>query len=120
MKILGIETSCDETAVCLIETSADFPHTKIKILGNELYSQVELHAQYGGVFPMMAKREHAKNLTPLLEKCLKDSKIDFSKEKISEKNLEKAKEILIREEGLFEDLKLRFQDIITEMNTAKN
>ncbi len=105
MKILSIETSCDETAICLIETNGDFPHTKIKILGNELYSQVELHAKYGGVFPMMAKREHAKNLTPLLEKCLKDSKINFNKEKTREKSLERAKEVLIREEGLFEELK---------------
>ncbi len=103
MIILGIETSCDETAVCLIEANGD----SIKILGNQLYSQVALHAQYGGVFPMMAKREHVKNLTPLLEQCLVESgffksKAISLKSKVTEEKSEKIKEILIREQGLFE------------------
>jgi len=104
MKILGIETSCDETAICIIETDGDFPVAKIKILGNQLYSQIALHAQYGGVYPMMAKREHAKNLTPLLEKCLDEAGLlkknaqDLSDEKIKE-----IRQILIQEEGLFEE-----------------
>ena len=101
MKILGIETSCDETAVCLIETKNDSIH----ILGNQLYSQVALHAKYGGVFPNMAKREHAKNLVPLLEKCLREANILKEKnQKISTEKNEKIKEILEREEGLFEML----------------
>ena len=100
MKILGIETSCDETAVCLIETK-----NEIHILGNQLYSQVALHAKYGGVFPNMAKREHAKNLVPLLEKCLREANILKEKnQKISTEKNEKIKEILEREEGLFEML----------------
>lgn len=71
MKILGIETSCDETAVCLIEASGDFgADFKFEILGNGLYSQAKLHEQYGGVFPNLAKREHAKNLVPMLEQAL--------------------------------------------------
>lgn len=74
MKILGIETSCDETAVCLIEASgtvpADFAY---KVLGNALYSQVAIHAPYGGVFPNLAKREHAKNLVPLTQQVLEQS-----------------------------------------------
>ncbi len=61
MKILGIETSCDETAVCVIEAEAG---SSIKILGNELYSQVALHAEHGGVFPMLAKREHGEEFGP--------------------------------------------------------
>ena len=102
MKILGIETSCDETAVCLIETKND----SINILGNQLYSQVALHAKYGGVFPNMAKREHAKNLVPLLEKCLlKQILLKEKNQKISAEKNEKIKEILNREEGLFEMLK---------------
>ena len=75
MIILGIETSCDETAVCIIEVEDDSALPKIKILGNQLYSQVALHTQYGGVYPMMAKREHSQNLVPLLEKCLEESKL---------------------------------------------
>jgi N6-L-threonylcarbamoyladenine synthase len=71
MKVLGIETSCDETAVCLIEAEGAFgPDFSFKVLGNALFSQVALHAQYGGVYPNLAKREHAKNLVPLLQQAL--------------------------------------------------
>ncbi|MFA6340999.1 MAG: tRNA (adenosine(37)-N6)-threonylcarbamoyltransferase complex transferase subunit TsaD [Candidatus Paceibacterota bacterium] len=97
MIILGIETSCDETAVCLIEAEKD----SVKILGNQLYSQVELHKQYGGVFPMMAKREHAKNLVPLLEKCLKESKLFILKK--NEIPREKIRKILEKENDLFSE-----------------
>jgi N6-L-threonylcarbamoyladenine synthase len=104
MIILGIETSCDETAVCIIETDESSPSPKIKILGNQLYSQIALHTQYGGVFPMMAKREHTKNLIPLLKKCLEES--DFFKLKVGDEklkvNTEKIKEILSREETLYD------------------
>lgn len=67
MKILGIETSCDETAVCLIDCdgSVRTNDLRIRILGNALHSQIESHKQFGGVVPMNAKREHAKNLIPL-------------------------------------------------------
>lgn len=106
MHILGIETSCDETAICIIETNGNFPNAKVKILGNQLYSQVALHAKYGGVFPNMAKREHAKNLTPLLEKCLAEaSLLKEKKQEISAEKISKIKEILNREEGLFEMLR---------------
>src|SRR5580693_4373660 len=74
MKVLGIETSCDETAVCLIEASGDFgTQFRFEVLGNALYSQAKLHEQYGGVFPNLAKREHAKNLVPLLEQALQQA-----------------------------------------------
>lgn len=106
MKILAIETSCDETGVCIIETDADFSNNKnIKILGNQLYSQVAMHTQFGGVVPMMAKREHAKNLIPLLEKCLEEANIKKdSVSKINKSKEEKIIEILIRENELFIDL----------------
>ncbi len=71
MKVLGIETSCDETAVCLIEAEGDFgPAFKYEILGNALHSQAKLHEEYGGVFPNLAKREHGKSLVPMLEIAL--------------------------------------------------
>jgi len=106
MIILGIETSCDETAVCLIETN----DKSVKIIGNQLYSQIALHTQYGGVFPMMAKREHAKNLVPLLQKCLEESKffklkVENQKLKVlTEEKIEMVKQILSRENDLFDDL----------------
>ena len=121
MKILGIETSCDETGICLIEThstssgQANKPHTEngtvLTILGNQLYSQVAMHTQFGGVVPMMAKREHAKNLTPLFEKCLEEAGIlEYrilnieSKEKLHSK-FEILHSILVRENDLFDQLK---------------
>lgn len=73
MRILGIETSCDETAVCLIDASGQGVEFRYEILGNALLSQASLHAQYGGVFPNLAKREHSKNLVPLLQECLRQS-----------------------------------------------
>jgi N6-L-threonylcarbamoyladenine synthase len=117
MIILGIETSCDETAICIIETDESSAGPKIKILGNQLYSQIALHTQYGGVFPMMAKREHVKNLTPILEKCLEESKIiEFGKKKnLPEEKTEKVKNILIREQGLFEP----FIELAEKIESAK-
>jgi len=73
MRLLGIETSCDETAVSLIEATGELPKPTFKVLGDSLYSQIAIHAQYGGVFPMMAKRHHALNIVQLLAKTLQDA-----------------------------------------------
>ncbi|MES2225906.1 MAG: tRNA (adenosine(37)-N6)-threonylcarbamoyltransferase complex transferase subunit TsaD [Patescibacteria group bacterium] len=77
MKLLAIETSCDETAVALLEceSTGEGNAARFAVLGNALLSQIELHAQYGGVYPMMAKREHAKNLVPLLEAALAEAQM---------------------------------------------
>jgi N6-L-threonylcarbamoyladenine synthase len=79
MITLGIETSCDETALALIETRGthtkvgdNSQHTEYRIIQSLVHSQAELHSAYGGVFPTLAKREHSKNLVPLLEKILND------------------------------------------------
>ena len=66
MKILAIETSCDETAVAILEASGDEQGASFTVLGNALLSQVEKHREFGGVFPALAKREHAKKLVPTL------------------------------------------------------
>ncbi|MBX4215840.1 tRNA (adenosine(37)-N6)-threonylcarbamoyltransferase complex transferase subunit TsaD [Candidatus Parcubacteria bacterium] len=73
MKILAIETSCDETAVSLLEGKKKGTGHEFMVLGNALASQAKLHAKYGGVFPMMAKREHSKNLVPLFLAALKEA-----------------------------------------------
>ncbi len=73
MKILAIETSCDETAIALLDINGMLEQPDIKVLGNTLLSQVALHAQYGGVYPNLAKREHEKNLPILLEQTLKEA-----------------------------------------------
>lgn len=79
MRILAIETSCDETAISILEAKKSGKKEVFKILANNLNSQVEIHAEYGGVFPALAKREHQKNLPILLEKTLKEAKTKIKK-----------------------------------------
>jgi N6-L-threonylcarbamoyladenine synthase len=73
MRILAIETSCDETGVCIIHAEGGLKDFSFDILGEGLLSQVETHAPYGGVFPNLARREHEKNLAPLLTKALEEA-----------------------------------------------
>lgn len=101
MTILGIETSCDETALALIETrevdghtgdstvstQTDGTQTEYRIIQSLVHSQAELHSAYGGVFPTLAKREHSKNLVPLLEKILKDLSSQPNSKTTHKKNL---------------------------------
>ncbi|HAX64888.1 TPA: hypothetical protein DCX66_00190, partial [Candidatus Nomurabacteria bacterium] len=79
MRILAIETSCDETAIAIVEVKRLSKSDTFKILANNVNSQIEIHKEYGGVFPAMAKREHIKNLPLVLEKTLKDAKIKIEK-----------------------------------------
>jgi N6-L-threonylcarbamoyladenine synthase len=87
MRILAIETSCDETAIAIVEVKSAFTKAsagqgkkvQFKILGNNLNSQIEIHAKYGGVFPMMAKREHQKNLPIVFEETLRQAKTKIEK-----------------------------------------
>lgn len=104
MKILSIETSCDETAISLMECGGDLNSPNFSVLGNMIASQAELHAQYGGVFPAMAKREHAKNIWPVCEKVLKEAELfnTQTNSSISEDKQHQLKEILAREENLYE------------------
>ncbi len=68
---MGIETSCDETAVSVTEARGD----NIKVLSNIISSQIKIHAQWGGVVPNLAAREHLKNIIPVLELALKKAGI---------------------------------------------
>lgn len=78
MRILGIETSCDETAVAVIEARSG---EKIKVLSSIVSSQVKLHAKYGGIVPNLAAREHVKNIGHVFKLGLKEAKIkSFDKE----------------------------------------
>ncbi len=75
MKILSIETSCDETAISVVEATGDDTSANFSILGNALISQIDLHRQYGGVFPTLAKREHTKNIIPLTRAALEEAEL---------------------------------------------
>jgi N6-L-threonylcarbamoyladenine synthase len=68
MKILGIETSCDETGVALYDSEQG-------LLSEQLYSQVALHAEYGGIVPELASRDHIQKLLPLVSACLAEAKV---------------------------------------------
>jgi len=82
MKILSIETSCDETGISILEATGTLSSAKFKILANSLNSQIKIHAPFGGVFPALAKREHIKNLPILLEKTLKDVRLENKKKPV--------------------------------------
>ena len=73
MKILSIETSCDDTCVTIFEAKGGIQDASFKILANNTNSQINIHIPYGGVYPMLAKREHARNLPILLEQSLKNA-----------------------------------------------
>lgn len=64
MRILGIETSCDETGIAIFDS-------KNGLLAHVLYSQVDLHAEYGGVVPELASRDHIRKIIPLIEEVMK-------------------------------------------------
>ena len=86
MKILAIETSCDDTCVSIVEIK----NSKLEILSNIVSSQTEIHKKYGGVFPFLAKREHERNLPVVFKKAVKkaSSLIPQSESLISEKSLD--------------------------------
>ncbi len=66
MRVLGIETSCDETGVAIYDSQTG-------LLGHALYSQVEVHAEYGGVVPELASRDHVRKLLPLIREVMAKS-----------------------------------------------
>jgi N6-L-threonylcarbamoyladenine synthase len=89
MKILSIETSCDETAIAILECVSEGEESEatnhveamesiaasFTVLSHALISQIDIHREFGGVFPAVAKREHAKNLVPLLGAALEEAEM---------------------------------------------
>jgi len=71
MKILGLETSCDETGVALYDTEQG-------LLAHALHSQIALHEVYGGVVPELASRDHVRRIIPLVRKVLADAGVTGS------------------------------------------
>ncbi|MCK5263750.1 MAG: tRNA (adenosine(37)-N6)-threonylcarbamoyltransferase complex transferase subunit TsaD, partial [Gammaproteobacteria bacterium] len=68
MIVLGIESSCDETGIALYDSEKG-------LLSDVLHSQVELHAEYGGVVPELASRDHIRYLVPLMEQALRQANL---------------------------------------------
>lgn len=71
MRVLGIETSCDETGVALYDS-------ELGLLSHALFSQVAMHADYGGVVPELASRDHVRKLLPLCEEVLSRAQLSLS------------------------------------------
>ena len=68
MRVLGIETSCDETGIAIYDTEKG-------LLAHQLYSQVAMHAEYGGVVPELASRDHIRKILPLIEATLDQARL---------------------------------------------
>ena len=70
MRVLGIESSCDETGVALVECDVDLAPV---LRAQALHSQAEMHADYGGVVPELASRDHIRRVLPLARQVLADA-----------------------------------------------
>ena len=96
MKILAIETSCDDTCVALASQKGD----KFLIEKEIISSQTKIHQKWGGVYPTAAKREHQKNIVPIIEKILKNEKrvegFSFSEKKLTKIETFLAKDGLLK------------------------
>ena len=82
MKILSIETSCDDTAISIMKAMGDASNASFEVLADNSNSQIKIHIPYGGVYPVLAKREHAKNLPILLQTSLKQAKLEKKKKPV--------------------------------------
>ena len=71
MKILGIETSCDETAAAVVEDGC-------QVLSNQIASQVEIHARYGGIVPEVASRQHTLSIVPVIERAMDEAGVTWN------------------------------------------
>lgn len=99
MKLLAIETSCDDTGLAVLEITEPAGKPVFSILASELSSQT-IHTNYGGVFPMMAKREHVANLPLLLEKIFADLKNDSRTVEVSSEQEQRITKMLSHEPEL--------------------
>jgi len=70
MKILGIETSCDETAAAVVENGS-------RIISNIVASQIEIHARYGGIVPEVASRQHLLTIIPVVDKAMVEANVSW-------------------------------------------
>jgi N6-L-threonylcarbamoyladenine synthase len=75
MIVLGVESSCDETGVAVVEAGAD---GRMRLRGDALHSQARMHAEYGGVVPELASRDHIRRIVPLTRQALGDAGLALS------------------------------------------
>lgn len=104
MRVLAIETSCDETAVAACDCSGELAAPTFAVLGNAVHSQVAEHRAFGGVVPSLAKREHAKNLPAVLAEALRNCPSRGEQVGVDAATEAAVREILAREDGLADAL----------------
>lgn len=113
MILLSIETSCDETAVSVIKRARG-KRVRFEVLSHKVLSQVDLHAKYGGVFPALAKREHAKALTQLIAETLEESDLLTERTNtyhIPSNEKKKLETLLEREPEMLSAMKVLFESV---------
>ncbi|OGZ42777.1 MAG: hypothetical protein A2719_02040 [Candidatus Ryanbacteria bacterium RIFCSPHIGHO2_01_FULL_45_22] len=116
MRILAIETSCDETAIAIIDGGDDKKHPQFLVRSSIVSSQVAIHAAWGGVVPNIAKREHQKNLVPVLLQALGEADFLASRNKRQEARKKSGvvlNSILEREPELLEQFKKNIAPLST-------
>ena len=113
MILLAIETSCDETAVSIVKRARG-KNVRFEVLSHKVLSQIDLHAQYGGVFPALAKREHSKALTQLIAECLEEASVLVERTNtyhIPNNERKKLDTLLEREPEMLSAMKTLFEGI---------
>ena len=121
MKLLSIETSCDETAITILSFEKEQKEeVEFEVLSNHVLSQINIHREFGGVFPVLAKREHAKNIVKIFTECLKEAGLYIEKEnpihtKEETEKTEKIRTLLEREPEMFSEI-IKLTTIIEKPN----
>lgn len=113
MIILAIETSCDETAISIVKR-VRAKNVKGEVLSHKILSQIDLHRQYGGVFPALAKREHTKAITQLIAEALDEAGLLVERTynaPLSLTHRHKLEKLLDREPDMFKALTILFESI---------
>lgn len=113
MILLSIETSCDETAIAIVKRVRG-KHIRFEVLSHKVLSQIDLHAQYGGVFPALAKREHAKALTQLIAEALEEAELLVERTNtyhIPSASRKKLDVLLEREEEMLSAMKVLIEGV---------
>jgi N6-L-threonylcarbamoyladenine synthase len=113
MILLAIETSCDETSVALLKRVRG-KQVKFEVLSHKILSQIDIHKEYGGVFPALAKREHARSITQLIAQSLHSADLLVERARVAPLSLtvrKKLETLLSREEEMLRALTVLFEGI---------
>lgn len=113
MLLLAIETSCDETAISIVKRVRG-KNVRFEVLSHRVLSQIDLHRQYGGVFPALAKREHAKAITQLIAEALGEAEVLIERTNsyhIPNGDRKKLEALLEKEPEMMSAMKVLFEGI---------